>query len=66
MKQNKYCPGSKISIKSRNFLKKIKNKIYVLPLAWNFQKEIKFRVKKIRPKQNDKFIICFPKFRIEK
>ena len=65
-KQNKYCPGSKIPIKSRNLLKKINNDLYILPLAWNFYKEIKARVKKLRPKKNDKFILCFPNFKIEK
>ena len=65
-KQNKFCPGSKIPIRSRSLLKKIKYDIYLLPLAWNFYKEIKFRVKKIRPKKNDKFILCFPKLKIEK
>ena len=65
-KQNKYCPGSKIPIKSRFLLKKIKRRIYVMPLAWNFYKEIKSRVKKLRPKKNDKFILCFPTFKIEK
>ena len=64
-KQNKYCPGSKIPIKSRNLLKKINNDLYILPLAWNFYKEIKARVKKLRPKKNDKFILCFPNFKIE-
>ncbi len=66
LKQNKYCPGSKIPIKSKNILKNIKDNIYVIPLAWNFYKEIKFKVKKIRPKKNDKFIVCFPNFKIEK
>ncbi len=65
-KQNKYCPGSKIPIKSRNLLKKINSDLYILPLAWNFYKEIKARVKKLRPKKNDKFILCFPNFKIEK
>ena len=65
-KQNKYCPGSKIPIKSKNLLKKIRDDIFILPLAWNFYKEIKLNVKKVRPKNKDKFIICFPKFRIEK
>ncbi|MBD1134827.1 methyltransferase domain-containing protein [Pelagibacterales bacterium SAG-MED47] len=65
-KQNKYCPGSKIPIKSGNLLKKINNDLYILPLAWNFYNEIKARVKKLRPKKNDKFILCFPHFKIEK
>ena len=29
LKQNKYCPGSKIPIKSKDILKTIKEKIYV-------------------------------------
>ena len=66
LKQNKYCPGSKIPIKSKDILKTIKEKIYVIPLAWNFYNEIKLKVKKIRPKKNDKFILCFPNFKIEK
>ena len=65
LKQNKFCPGSKIQIKSINILRRFKKDIYILPLAWNFFEEIKKRVKKIRPKNNDKFIICFPKFRIK-
>ena len=65
-KQNKFCPGSKIPIKSSDFLKTIKEDIGILPLAWNFHKEIISRVKKIRPKKNDFFILCFPKFKIEK
>ncbi len=66
LKQNKYCPGSKIPIRSIDLLKTIKKNIYILPLAWNFHVEIRKRVKKIRPKYSDKFIICFPKFRIQK
>ena len=66
LKQNKYTPGSKILIKSGSLLKKIKDNIYVLPLAWNFYKEIKNKVKNIRPKNKDKFILCFPNFKIDK
>jgi len=64
-KQNKFCPGSKILIKSIDFLKKIKKDIYIMPLAWNFYFEIKEKVKKVRPNYKDKFIICFPKFKIQ-
>ena len=63
LKQNKFCPGSKIPIKSIDFLKEIKDNIGILPLAWNFYKEIRNRVKKVRPKQNDFFILCFPKLK---
>jgi len=66
LKQNKFCPGSKIPIKSIDFLQEIKDNIGILPLAWNFYKEIRNRVKKVRPKQNDFFILCFPKFKIFK
>ena len=66
MKQNKFTPGSHILIKNSTVLKKIKQKLYIIPLAWNFYSEIKKRVKILRPKQEDKFIICFPKFKIQK
>ena len=66
LKQNKFCPGSKIPIKSIDFLQEIKDNIGILPLAWNFYKEIRNRVKKVRPKQNDFFILCFPKFKVFK
>ena len=65
LKQNKFSPGSKIQIKSINFLKNFKGNIYFIPLAWNFYKEIKKRVLKVRKNKNDKFIIFFPKFKIE-
>ncbi len=63
-KQNKFCPGNKIPIRSINFLKNYKKNLYFVPLAWNFFKEIKQRVKKSRKNYKDKFIICYPKFRI--
>ena len=66
LKQNKFCPGSRIPIKSIDFLKKIKVNIGILPLAWNFYKEIKARVKNTRPNKNDFFILCFPKFKVFK
>ena len=65
-KQNKFCPGSRIPIKSIDFLKNIKVNIGILPLAWNFYKEIKARVKNIRPNNKDFFILCFPKFKVFK
>ena len=64
LKQNKFCPGSKIPIKSIDFIKKYKKNIYIIPLAWNFYKEIKQRVIKVRKKNKDKFILCYPKFKI--
>jgi len=64
LKQNKFCPGSKIPIKSIDFIKKYKKNIFIVPLAWNFYKEIKQRVIKVRKKNKDKFILCYPKFKI--
>lgn len=66
LKQNKYCPGNKIQIKSADYLKSFKENIIIVPLAWNFAKEIKKRVKKLRKGKDDKFVICFPKFKIQK
>ena len=65
LKQNKFCPGSKIPIKPISFLRKFKKNVYFLPLAWNFYKEIKKKVLIFRKKNNDKFIIFYPKFRLE-
>ncbi len=64
LKQNKFCPGSKIPIKPLNFLKNYKSNIYVVPLAWNFYKEIKKRVISVRKGNKDKFILFFPKLKI--
>jgi 2-polyprenyl-3-methyl-5-hydroxy-6-metoxy-1,4-benzoquinol methylase len=64
LKQNKFCPGSKIPIKSLNFIKNYKKNIYIVPLAWNFYKEIKKRVTSVRKKNKDKFVVFFPKFKI--
>ena len=66
LKQNKFCPGNKIQIKSADYLKSFKENIIIVPLAWNFAREIKKRVEKIRKGKNDKFVICFPKFKILK
>tara|TARA_B100000902_G_scaffold18574_1_gene22269 strand:+ start:1155 stop:2351 length:1197 start_codon:yes stop_codon:yes gene_type:complete len=66
LKQNKYCPGSKIPIKSINALKKIKQNIVIVPLAWNFYSEIKSKVIKSRKNRNDKFLVCFPKLRLDR
>ena len=66
LKQNKYCPGSKIPIKSIDALKKIKEKIVIVPLAWNYYSEIKAKVFKVRKNKKDKFLLCFPKLRLIK
>ena len=64
LKQNKFCPGSRIPIKPIESINRYNNDIYIVPLAWNFYKEIKQRVIKVRKKNRDKFIICYPKFKI--
>ena len=65
LKQSKYCPGSKIPIKSIDALKKIKENIIVVPLAWNYYSEIKAKVVKARKNKKDKFLVCFPKLRFK-
>ena len=65
IKQNKFCPGSRIPIKSPNILKKIKKNIYIVPLAWNFYKEIRNNIKNLRSSNKDKFILCYPNFKIQ-
>lgn len=64
LKQNKFCPGSKIPIKPLTYLKKYKKDVFVVPLAWNFYKEIKKKVLRSRKKNNDKFLVFYPKFKI--
>ena len=46
-----------------NILNEYKNNIYVIPLAWNFFKEIKKKVISVRKNNKDKFIVCFPIFK---
>ena len=66
LKQNKFTPGSQILIKDSSELKKINQKLYILPLAWNFYSEIRKKVKSIRPNKEDRFILCFPRIKIMK
>ena len=55
---------SKLPIKSSDFLKYYDQDILIVPLAWNFYREIKNKVKKLRKKNNDKFVIFYPKFKV--
>ena len=66
LKQDKYCPGSKIPIKSINALNEIKQNVVIVPLAWNFYSEIKSKVIKLRKNKNDKFLVCFPKLKLDR
>ena len=63
LKQKKYSPGKKIPIKNINSLSKIsvKKKITFVPLAWNFYKEIRYKIKRKRKAPKDVFIKYFPK-----
>ena len=51
---------------NQEILKTFNEDIGLLPLAWNFYSEIKTRVKKVRPNKKDFFILCFPKYKLEK
>lgn len=62
-KQGKFFPGTDIKIISPKKIFKI-NPEYILILAWNIQKEIYKKIKKISPKI--KFIIPYPDVRILK
>lgn len=64
LKQGLYTPGNNTEIKSIDFLNDYskEDRIVFVPLAWNFFKEIKQRVKKVRDNKNDIYIKYFPKF----
>ena len=68
LKQNKFTPGQKIPIFSIQELNKYKGqkKIFFIPLAWNFFKEIKNKIKKFRGKKKDLFIKFHPEVKIVK
>jgi 2-polyprenyl-3-methyl-5-hydroxy-6-metoxy-1,4-benzoquinol methylase len=61
-------PGMDIEIKSPDFISTInKNtKVVFVPLAWNFYKEIKGKIKSYRDIESDIFVRYFPNFIIEK
>jgi hypothetical protein len=62
LKQNLYTPGMNIKIVESDFLLSLPldQKIIFVPLAWNFFKEIKSRIKAKRNNKNDIFIKYFP------
>jgi hypothetical protein len=66
LKQNLYTPGMKIQITSSDFLLNIEPsaKVVFIPLAWNFYKEIKTRIKTKRDNPNDLFVKYFPQLEI--
>lgn len=66
LKQGRYTPGMNIEIKSIDVLDTLGDKkVAFVPLAWNFFKEIKNRIKTKRDHADDCFIHYFPKINIE-
>jgi hypothetical protein len=66
LKQNLLTPGMNIPIVSSDYLLELEEtqKTAFIPLAWNFYKEIKTRIKDKRNNSNDLFIKYFPKLEI--
>jgi hypothetical protein len=62
LKQGKFTPGTNCAIVSIDCLNDINSdsKILFVPLAWNFFKEIKYRIQTVRNNSNDKFLRYFP------
>ena len=68
LKQGLLTPGRHTKIDSIDALKRIldSDKILFVPLAWNFYKEIRERIKKVRNNKNDMFLKYFPRVTLEK
>lgn len=68
LKQNRFTPGTNIPIVSSDILKKFDedDKIFFIPLAWNFFKEICSRIEQIRNGKNDLFVTYFPEVAVNK
>lgn len=61
LKQGLYTPGTKIEIVSIDILEKLSSeKILFVPLAWNFFKEIRERILKVRNNKHDLYLKYFP------
>ena len=67
LKQGLFCPGINVPIYGSSYLDNYKDKtgLIFIPLAWNFYKEIKSKILKIRPNGADTFVRHFPKFEVE-
>jgi SAM-dependent methyltransferase len=65
LKQNLYCPGSRIEIKSPEELKNESSKICIIPLSWNFFDEIKEKIKDMKI-SNCIFLRYFPEINTSK
>ena len=66
LKWDYLTPGMDIPIRSIDLLRDPINKICFVPLAWNFYKEIRERVKAVRNNPNDIFVRYFPEYIEEK
>jgi hypothetical protein len=62
LKQGLLTPGRNTKISSVDVLSQYKDsdKILFVPLAWNFYKEIRMRIKNVRDNKNDRFLKYFP------
>jgi len=67
LKQGLYTPGGNTPIRSIEYIEDLpeSKKVLFVPLAWNFYKEIRQKIKNVRDNSNDKFLIYFPNVRIE-
>ena len=67
LKQGLFCPGINVPIYGSSYLDNYKDKtgLVFIPLAWNFYKEIKSKILKMRPNGADTFVRHFPKFEVE-
>jgi hypothetical protein len=65
LKWNLLTPGMNIEIKDPKVLSDEKGSIVVVPLAWNFYKEISKKVKGYRPDEENIFVRYFPELIVE-
>lgn len=67
LKQNRVSPGRDIPIVSMDYVTtnfSQNQKILFVPLAWNFFKEIKSRIKQVRDVDHDRFLKYFPEVEV--
>jgi 2-polyprenyl-3-methyl-5-hydroxy-6-metoxy-1,4-benzoquinol methylase len=67
LKQNTYSPGTDIPVVGSDVLNNYtdNDKILFIPLAWNFFKEIREKIKNKRDCMDDRFLRYFPEVAIE-
>jgi len=66
LKQGLYSPGMNIPIVSIDILEELRERpIAFVPLAWNFFKEIKGKIKSNRDVDSDVFVKYFPTIKVE-